>query len=441
MLDPRPVKLRSQRDINLWRIPLILSLGAIVLFGITLIPDILDAYGVIHIPWWLTMGSIDDARAILSAMMGAIATVLALIFSVALLVLSMVATMFGFRLLYRFLQDWVTQTTIGIFMGTFIYVCLCFLVTHQDATSRFVPQISLLTSWLLVVCSFGFLVFYSHRIATSIQNPDMIARVADDLYPAVLGMHQRDAGEGTGAAPDDKAILARAESGGVVSCRTSGYLQHLDHGALVAAAREAGALIVLRFRPGQFVLRGEPLAAIVPASQAPRLEAAIDRHVAIGRHRTLLQDSEFAIAQIVEIAIRALSPAINDTFTGVACVDWLADALLAFAEQPLFEGNWYDTASELRVWAPAVRIERLVRLAFDQIRQASATTPAVLIRQLDVIRRLGPRMSDAARRALADQAEAIRDTATGLVPLDSRDVGAAYERARAALISVEPASA
>src|SRR5271165_5809335 len=155
MLAPRATKLRSQRDINLWRIPLQLSLAATALFCITLISDILDKYGVIHIPSWLTMGSIDDARAILSAMMGAVATVLALIFSVALLVLSMVATLFGPRLLYRFLQDWVTQVTIGLFMGTFIYICLCFLVTHQDVDSRFVPQVSLLTSWILVVGSFA----------------------------------------------------------------------------------------------------------------------------------------------------------------------------------------------------------------------------------------------------------------------------------------------
>ena len=88
---PRPTKLRSQRDINRWRIPLQLSLAAVALFAVTLVPDILDKYRVIHIPSWLTMGSIDDARAILAAMMGAVATVLALIFSVALLVLSMVS--------------------------------------------------------------------------------------------------------------------------------------------------------------------------------------------------------------------------------------------------------------------------------------------------------------------------------------------------------------
>jgi uncharacterized membrane protein len=318
-------------------------------------------------------------------------------------------------------------------MGTFIYVCLCFLVTHEDAHSRFIPQVSLITSWLLVVFSFAFLVFYSHRIATSIQNPDMIARIAEDLRPAVVAMRQRGPGEGAGPAPDDDAILRRADTGGLVPCRKSGYMQHLDHGALVAVAREAGALVVLRFRPGQFVLRGEPLAAVTPASQAPRLEAAIDRHIAIGRHRTLLQDSEFGFAQIVEIGIRALSPAVNDTFTGVACVDWLADALLVLAETPPIEGNWCDTAGELRVWVPAVRVERLVKLAFDQIRQASATTPAVLIRQLEAIRRLAPRMPDAARRMLADEAEAIRENATGLCALDRRDLEVAYERARSVL--------
>jgi uncharacterized membrane protein len=441
MLAPRPTKLRSQRDINLWRIPLQLSLAAVALFAVTLVPDILDKYRIIHIPSWLTMGSIDDARAILSAMMGAVATVLALIFSVALLVLSMVSTLFGPRLLYRFLQDWVTQVTIGLFMATFVYICLVFLVTHQDPQSSFIPQISLITSWVLVVLSFGFLVYYSHRVARSIQNPDMIGAIVDDLYVAAGGAHVSGPGEGTGAPPDDDAILRQAETGALVSCARSGYLQHVDHVALVAAARAADALIVLRFRSGQFVLRGEPLAAIVPSDKGGALEVAIDRGVHIGRHRTLTQDSEFGIAQVVEIAIRALSPAVNDTFTGVACVDWLADALLTLAERPPLEGNWYDTSSRLRVWMPPVRLERLAKFAFDQIRQASATTPAVLIRQLDAIRRLAPRLPDACRQALSDQADAILETASALVALDRRDLDMAWQRAHAALEPLpQPAS-
>jgi uncharacterized membrane protein len=433
MLAPRPTKLRSQRDINLWRLPLQLSLFAVALFGITMVPDILDKYGVIHIPSWLTMGSIDDARAILSAMMGAVATVLALIFSVALLVLSMVSTLFGPRLLYRFLQDWVTQTTIGLFMATFVYICLVFLVTHQDPQSSFIPQISLITSWVLVVLSFGFLVYYSHRVASSIQNPDMIGAIVDDLYVASGSAHVAGPGEGSGPVPNDDAILRQAETGAIVSCSKSGYLQHVDHRALVASARAADALIVLRFRPGQFVLRGEPLAAVVPADNVAALKAAIDRGIQIGRHRTLTQDSEFGIAQVVEIAIRALSPAVNDTFTGVACVDWLADALLTLAERPPLEGNWFDTSSRLRVWMPPVRLDRLAKLAFDQIRQASATTPAVLIRQLEAIRRLAPRLPDACHRELSDQADAIIETASALVAIDRRDLDAAWRRAHSAL--------
>jgi uncharacterized membrane protein len=85
-----------------------------------------------------------------------------------ILVASLVSTLLGPRLLYRFLQDWVTQVTIGLFMGTFVYICLVFLVTHQDPRSAFIPQISLITSWVLVVLSFGFLVYYSHRVARSI---------------------------------------------------------------------------------------------------------------------------------------------------------------------------------------------------------------------------------------------------------------------------------
>ena len=436
---PRPTKLRSQRDINLWQIPLMLSLAAVGLFAITLIPDSLDKYGIIHIPSWLTMGSIDDARAILAAMMGAVATVLALIFSVALLVLSMVSTLFGPRLLYRFLQDWVTQVTIGLFMGTFVYICLVFLVTHQDPRSTFIPQVSLIMSWVLVVLSFGFLVYYSHRVAKSIQNPDMIGAIVDDLYVAAVRAHASGPGEGTGLLPDDKEIVRQAESGATVSCMKSGYLQHVDHSALVAAAHAANALIVLKFRPGQFVLRGEPLGAVVPGDKIGDIAAVIDLGVHIGRHRTLTQDSEFGIAQVVEIAIRALSPAVNDTFTGVASVDWLADALLTLAECSPLEGNWYDSGGHLRVWMPPVRLERLAKLAFDQIRQASATTPAVLIRQLDAIRRLASRLPNTCRQTLSEEADAILETGSALVAIDHHDLEAAHRAARATLDEVQRA--
>jgi uncharacterized membrane protein len=423
---------RGRSNVNLWKIPLGLSLASVALFGLTMVPDVLQALGIIHLPVWFTMGGIDDARAILSAMLGCVSTVLALIFSVALLVLSMVATLFGPRLLYRFLHDWVTQVTIGLFMATFVYLCLVFLVTHQDSNTTFIPEVSLITAWLLVILSFGFLVFYSHRIASSIQNPDLVARIVDDIRPELVVPASAHAGE----APAQDDLDRQTTEGASVACAASGYVQEIDHAALLAEAASADAVVHVLFRPGQFVLRGERLASVWSPRRGVDLAKRVRAGVVIGRHRTVRQDPEFGVAQIVEIALRALSPAVNDTFTGVACVDWLGDALLAIAEAPAHDGCWFDRAGKLRLRVRPLRVERVLRIAFDQIRQAAADNPAVLIRMLDVIRRVAPKMpTDAARETLREEADAIREAAAAkvLIQLDRKDVEAAWQKASGAL--------
>jgi uncharacterized membrane protein len=422
-------------NVNLWVVPLKMSLAAVLLFAITMVPDMLDAYHVIHIPDWFSMGGIDDARAILSAMLGCVSTVLALIFSVALLVLSMVANLFGPRLLYRFVQDWVTQTCIGIFMGAFIYVFLVFLVTHQDAHSSFIPQVSLITSWFLVLGAFGFLVFYSHRVAVLIQNPDAIGRIVDDLRKAAEIASRDDRGK-PGVASNDE--IQSIEGASILSSK-SGYLQEIDHPALVSAASKAGALISIPFRPGQFVLEGEALATISPASAASILSDLIQQKVELGRHRVLAQDLEFGIAQIVEIAIRALSPAVNDTFTGVASVDLLGEALTILAGARAIGGDWYDSDGGLRLQVRPLLLPRLIKQSFDQIRQASADNPAVLIRLLSTISRLSSKMqNEEDRSALLKQATAVWETATSkpLVTMDHEDIETAWLRTREVLAAV-----
>jgi uncharacterized membrane protein len=430
----------SSHNVNLWIVPLKMSLAAIVLFAITIIPDMLAAYHVIHIPDWFTMGGIDDARAILSAMLGCVSTVLALIFSVALLVLSMVANLFGPRLLYRFVQDWVTQVCIGLFMGSFIYVFLVFLVTHKDEHTSFIPQLSLITSWLLVLAAFGFLVFYSHRVAVLIQNPDAIGRIVDDLRHAVeLAAPYSRSESHTQQVDASETHRTRSDSAAVVS-PTSGYLQEIRHHTLVSAAAKAGALISVLFRPGQFVLQGETLASISPASKLASLAPVVSRSVTMGRHRVLSQDLEFGVAQIVEIAIRALSPAINDTFTGIASVDLLGEALTILAEAPQRNGRWFDADGNLRLQVRPLLLPRLVKQAFDQIRQAAADNPAVLIRLLSTIGRLAPKLQKAQdRSALVKQAAAVWDTANTrpLVKMDREDIEAAWQKTRTVLASLE----
>jgi uncharacterized membrane protein len=426
-------------NVNLWLVPLKMSLAAVLLFAITMVPDMLAAYRIIHIPDWFSMGGIDDARAILSAMLGCVSTVLALIFSVALLVLSMVANLFGPRLLYRFVQDWVTQTCIGIFMGAFIYVFLVFLVTHQDAHGSFIPQVSLITSWFLVLGAFGFLVFYSHRVAVLIQNPDAIGRIVDDLRRAAVVTCRDNRGKPRVDLAAPSASQIQSTDSAPVLSPTSGYLQEIDHLALVSAASRAGALISIPFRPGQFVLEGEMLAAISPSTALSVLTPLVVEKVELGRHRVLAQDLEFGIAQIVEIAIRALSPAVNDTFTGVASVDLLGEALTILAGTRHIGGDWYDSDGELRLQVRPLLLPRLIKQSFDQIRQAAADNPAVLIRLLSTIGRLSSKMKDAEdRNALLQQATAVRETATSkpLVTMDREDIEAAWRKANETLMAI-----
>ena len=430
----------SSHNVNLWIVPLKMSLAAIVLFGVTITPDMLVAYHVIHIPDWFTMGGIDDARAILSAMLGCVSTVLALIFSVALLVLSMVANLFGPRLLYRFVQDWVTQVCIGLFMGAFIYVFLVFLVTHKDEHTSFIPQVSLITSWFLVLTAFGFLVFYSHRVAVLIQNPDAIGRIVDDLRRAVERTTPFNA-RGLQPTQPDSAKTESGRSGvAALPSKSSGYVQEIDHHALVTAAAKAGAQISIPFRPGQFLLEGETLAVVSPTSAVDLLSPLILRSITLGRHRVLSQDLEFGVAQIVEIAIRALSPAINDTFTGVASVDLLGEALTILAAAPQNNGHWFDLDGNLRLRERPLVLCRLVKQAFDQIRQAAAGNPAVLIRLLSTLGRLAPKLQGVEdRKALLDEATAVWETAnaSSLVEMDKHDIDAAWQKTRTALISLE----
>jgi uncharacterized membrane protein len=435
--------------VDLWRIPLLLCLAVVALSAITLTVDRAAADGRVFLPAWISIGGIDDARAILGAMLSAVSTVLALIFSVALLVLSMAVNMLGPRLLYRFIRDGITQFTIGMFLATFLQILLAFVVTRGAGNRQFVPQLTLATSVLLTLASFGCLVVYSHRVAMSIQTDRVVARIVEDLNRMLAESARLWAGavaspgKQAGSPPSSSAqeepadIDARSgREGGVIRAEKTGYLERIDHDRLIATADHADAVLRLAFRPGQFVMRGSILAHVLPAPRADALSGAVCDAVVFGPYRILGEDLEFAIAQLVEIGLRALSPAVNDTFTGIRCVDRLGDALREFAAMPAFDGAWRGADGRIRLVEPPLEFPHVVKAAFDKIRQAAVGTPAVMIRMLETWTRLAPLMrTDEQRQALLEQVEALWEAASSasLVRMDRKDVEAAYRAARGAL--------
>jgi hypothetical protein len=297
-----------------------------------------------------------------------------------------------------------------------------------------VPHIGVTVTLGLMVADLAVLIYFIHHTAISIQLPQVIAGIANDLSEAIEVQGHSDGGPGSGGpaqGPSSAEIAGRIEAGGrVVKAPASGYVQFIGHRNLIRLAAEADAVISLEYRPGHFIVQGHPFARVWPPEAAGLVAEALGRAHVIGPYRTLTQDVSFGIDQLVEIAIRALSPAVNDTFTALTCIDWLADNLCQIVSRWHPARYHRDEAGFIRVIAAQPEYERLVQRSFEKIRQAATAMPAVMIRQLDALALI---MADTSgpgqRRVLLDQGAMIDRASERSVPeaADRADVRRRYE--------------
>jgi uncharacterized membrane protein len=221
-----------------------------------------------------------------------------------------------------------------------------------------------------------------------------------------------------------------AESGAPIRTPRSGYLQVIRHDVLVKIATKADAVVQLPYRPGHFLVAGQVVAWVWPPEAAPAVADRLALGHVTGAYRTLPQDISFGFDQLVEIALRALSPAVNDTFTGMTCIDWIADCLCRISTSWRPQRIRRDTEGNIRVIAFVADFNRLVERTFDTIRQASAGMPAIMIRQLDALAKVIEQTPDRKRRTvLIREADAIQrlNMATVSEPTDRDDVTRRYE--------------
>jgi uncharacterized membrane protein len=269
-----------------------------------------------------------------------------------------------------------------------VYAVLVLVSVGPGSRGEFVPHISVTLTLLLVVVDLAVLIFFIDHIAKSIQLPQVIASIARDLSNAIAGevaaAARAEHVPERGPSVTDLSFRL-SESGGVVPATSSGYLQFVRYDTLIAIASRRSAVIRLLHRPGHFLVQGHPLAIVLPAEAAPEVARSLERAHATGSFRTLTQDLSFAIDQMVEIGIRALSPAVNDTFTALTCVDWLGESLCRIAADWSPTTIHRDGDGRVRVITPEISFVRLLERSFEKIRQASRGMPAVMIRQLDAL--------------------------------------------------------
>jgi uncharacterized membrane protein len=421
---------------NLWLVPTLEIVFAVALFAGTYALDRAAYDGTWQLPSFVISGGADAARQILTAIAAAVITVVTLVFSITIVTLTLASTQFGPRMLRNFIRDRITQLTLGSFVATFVYSILALVSIGPGAHGEFVPHVSITVTMVLVVLDVAVLVVFIDHIAKSIQLPQVIASIAGDLAHAIEADVAESATDVVKAGPSLSEMLVRLdEDSGVVRAPGSGYLQYVSMSTLIDISSRGHAVIRLLHRPGHFVVEGEPLANVWPAAATPGVARALGGAHATGPHRTLTQDLSFAVDQLVEIAIRALSAAVNDTFTALACIDWLGDGLGKIA------GRWRpvmvhrDAAGHVRVITVPVSFRRLVERAHDKIRQASRGMPAVMIRQLEAIAKvMAYTTSPEQREVLLEQAEMILRASEESVPeaADRADVRRRYDAVRSA---------
>jgi uncharacterized membrane protein len=414
---------------NLWVVPATEALLLSALFGCTYLVDRGAYRGELHLPSWVLSGTADSARQILTAVAAAIMTVVGIVFSITIVALTLASTQFGPRMLRNFIRDRGTQVTLGTFVATFFYTILTLVSVGSGSAGEFVPHLSITVALVLTVADLAVLIYFLNHIASMIQLPQVIAGIAGDLareIDAECRSAPSSFSVGATRGPTSTELLRLIEaSGAVIRTPSSGYLQVIRHDSLRKIATSADAVIHLPYRPGHFLVRGQVLASVWPAEAAEYVERNLQRGHVTGPYRTLTQDISFGFDQLVEIALRALSPAVNDTFTAMTCIDWIGDCLcrISSAWQP--QRVRRDETGHIRVIAYQADFDRLVERAFEKIRQASDGMPAVMIRQLDALEKVMEQTSRRARqRVLLDQADRIQraNLRTVADPSDRRDV-------------------
>lgn len=360
---------------GLWLIPTLLTVIAVVAAIATVrVDQLYTAQGRAAGPWWAFGGGAEGARGVLAAIAGTTVTVTGVVFSLTVIALQLASGQFTPRVLRGFTGDRGNQVVLGVLIATFTYALLVLRSVRSatDAGALFVPGIGVTVAIVLALMSVAAIIYYIHHIARTIQASVIIDRAASET----LALVEEHGGRATRPLPPTPPSAA------VVSSPDGGYIQSVDREGLLRTARGRGATVRVVPAVGDFVLPGGALAAVWPASALDDdLEDAVRAGVPLGIERTLHGDTAFGLRLLADIAIKALSPGVNDPTTAILCVDRLGEILVRVAARPAGDDepdDRTDRGQEAgRVIVADPPYGRLVEVAFAQIRHYGVGDPTV----------------------------------------------------------------
>jgi uncharacterized membrane protein len=370
--------------VSFWFAPTLMALGAVLL-----------AWGMFWVDSLIPNATLQDSRFVLagtvgelrSALLSIATTVLAtagVVFTLLTLPLSTVAAQYGSRLLRLFLGDRTTQLVLGMFVATFVYSIAAALSIPPASVEIEPPQLTATVGLYLMLATFASLILLVQHISTMLQAPNIAAAAGAELLKAVNAESTEE-----DTSRDDQRVPNQSlpeTEGYPIQVQKAGYIQYVDPETMLTLAREKNLVIRLLRKPGDYVGPDAVVALIWPASRVDEwLAEQVGRAFQIGNGRTPTQDVEYAVNQLTEMAVRAMSPAINDPFTAMTCLDHIGDGLLKFIQQGAKGSHYYDRAGKLRLILEPGTFDELLSAAFDMLRHASCDNASVLLHMLEVI--------------------------------------------------------
>lgn len=414
-MNARIIKAWEDLKSSYYFIPGLMAFGACCLAYIT---STLDEHVDITIAKELGLfqtNSAESARVILSTIAGSMMSVAAVTFSITMVAVTSAAGQYGPRLIGNFMRDRGNQVTLGTFTSTFIYCLLILRLARSSGGGGseiidFVPNISLLTAMGLTLFSVAVMIYFIHHIPETLNVGNITGQVGrrlrrdlEDLFPSALGEEQ----EGD---PDISSYTR--ETAVEIKAKAEGYIQALNDGALMDLAHKNNCIVIVDYRPGDFVTQDDVLLRIwrddnIDDDLATRFRNCF----AMGQERTAHQNVLFLADELVEILARALSPGVNDPFTAINCINWFHSAIKATMRGTSPSPYRYDSQGDFRVMARPVTFEGIVSIICDQSRLYIASDHNATIKMLTILTELTAETDDKEhRKVLERQLDKLRET-------------------------------
>jgi uncharacterized membrane protein len=375
--------------VSFWFAPVVMSVGAIFLAWVMYWVDSRIPNELLQSSRFIVSGTPGEMRSILVGMAGTILATAGVVFTLLTLPLSTVAAQYGSRLLRVFLGDRITQFVLGMFVATFVYCLAATLSIPPVKVEPEGPQLTVTVGLFLMLGTFASLILLVQHISTMLQAPNIAAVAGAELMDVVRAEIPEQVTSGGQIRQEAANSLVDIDGYRVRAIKT-GYIQYIDPQSLLTLAIDKDLVIRLLRKPGQFIWNDVAVALVWPAS---RVDEELDQHLRqafqIGNARTPTQDVAYAVNQLVEMAVRAMSPAINDPFTAMTCLDYIGEGLALFIQQGEKSANFFDLDGKLRLVIEPVTLEELLDGAFDMLRHCSCNNTSVLLHMLKVIDTIG----------------------------------------------------